>query len=617
MAHSQGTLATLKYLAELKLISDLDYQFARFLAQQAPDVDESVLLAAALLSNQTSQGNVCIVLSSFADAALFGTDKHPEVEPLIAPKRGIWRKALQSAAEVASPGNHGLMVLDTADRLYLDKYWHFEAQLAVALGHRSQGVLSIDQPLLQAGLQRLFPRNNSEVDWQQLAAAIAVLKPFAVISGGPGTGKTTTVTKLLALLVEQGGVTPPRIALAAPTGKAAARLSESIKGKKQEIDCSVQVRESIPGDASTLHRLLGVMPGKVGFRHNRDNPLHLDILVVDEASMIDLPLMARLLEALPPLARLIMLGDRDQLASVEAGSVLGDICHAGLRDSYTAEMCDQLQQLTGTNLNPLKQLDSPLNDCIALLRKSYRFDAAGGIGVVASAVNQGKVKQARASFDDLFNDNIVLDDVAVNQLPMRLGQQALSYYRDYLRCDNPVTALHTFNHFRVLCALREGPFGIEQVNQQIEKALNQYRLIDMRQRFYAGRPVMITRNDYGLKLFNGDIGLIWPDSDNGGRLRAFFIMPDGDVRKILPNRLPQHETVFAMTVHKSQGSEFERVLLILPDEVSQVVSRELLYTGITRAKQQMTLWSPLAIFEQAVRARMERASGLVERLSGI
>ena len=617
MAHSQGTLATLKYLAELKLISDLDYQFARFVAQQSPQASDSVLLAAALISNQTSQGNVCTELSCFADSSLFGTDKHPETEPLIAPRRAAWRKALLSADGLVSVDGCGLMTLDAADRLYLSKYWHFESQLAMALRSRAQSKLNIDQSRLRMGLQRLFPANNPDIDWQQIAAAIAVLKPFAVISGGPGTGKTTTVTKLLALLVEQGGAaTPPRISLAAPTGKAAARLSESIKEKKLEIDCTAQVRDGIPDEATTLHRLLGVIPGKVGFRHNRNNPLHLDILVVDEASMIDLPLMARLLEALPAQARLIMLGDRDQLASVEAGSVLGDICQAGLRDSYSAAMCDQIEQLTGHTLMPLKQLNSPLNDCIALLRKSYRFDSAGGIGVLALAVNQGQIKQARNSFDDLFNDDIALADISPHQLPQQLGKHALSHYRDYLASDGPVEALHTFNRFRVLCALREGPFGIEQINKHIEKALNQHHIIDARQRFYAGRPVMITRNDYGLKLFNGDIGLIWPDSENGRRLRAFFIMPDGQLRKILPNRLPQHETVYAMTVHKSQGSEFERVLLILPDELSQVVSRELLYTGITRAKKQMTLWSPQAIFEQAVKQRLERASGLVDSLSG-
>ncbi len=615
MTQRQRILSSLKQCANLKLISDLDYHFARFVAEKEPEASADLLLAAALLSNQTGQGDVCVELSAFAGKVLFGSDNHPEIETLLAPDRPAWRRAIQTCGQVARPGHRGLMVLDAADRLYLAKYWHFEATVAQALCQRANQAVEVDLPRLQAGLQRLFSDHLNDIDWQQIAAAMAVLNSFSVISGGPGTGKTTTVVKLLALLVEQGGDKPPRIALAAPTGKAAARLSESIKEKKSELACSDAVREAIPDQAATLHRLLGVMPGKVGFRHHRDNPLHLDVLVVDEASMVDLPMMFRLLEALPPHARLILLGDKDQLASVEAGSVLGDICNAAWRESYSARICEQLQQLIGVTLTPLKQLDSPLNDCIALLRKSYRFDSAGGIGLLAMAVNAGDAKQALASFDDLFNDNVALETVTVGELPGRLAQQGREHYRHYLACDNPQDALLAFNCFRILSAQREGPFGVEQLNQSIERALNQQQLIDNRQPFYAGRPIMITRNDYGLTLFNGDIGLIWPDQDNSGRLRAFFMMPDGHMRKILPNRLPPHETVYAMTVHKSQGSEFERVLLVLPDEILPLISRELLYTAITRAKEEVTIWSRPALFEQAIKRRMIRVSGLVDALN--
>ncbi len=614
MTQRQRILSSLKQCANLKLISDLDYHFARFVAEKEPEASADLLLAAALLSNQTGQGDVCVELSAFAGKVLFGSDNHPEIETLLAPDRPAWRRAIQACGQVARPGYRGLMVLDAADRLYLAKYWHFEATVAQALCQRANQAVEVALPRLQAGLQRLFSHRSNDIDWQQIAAAMAVLNSFSVISGGPGTGKTTTVVKLLALLVEQGGDKPPRIALAAPTGKAAARLSESIKEKKSELACSDAVREAIPDQAATLHRLLGVMPGKVGFRHHRDNPLHLDVLVVDEASMVDLPMMFRLLEALPPHARLILLGDKDQLASVEAGSVLGDICNAAWRESYSARICEQLQQLIGVTLTPLKQLDSPLNDCIALLRKSYRFDSAGGIGLLAMAVNAGDAKQALASFDDLFNDNIALETVTVGDLPSQLAQQGRAHYRHYLGCDNPRDALQAFNRFRILSAQREGPFGVAQLNQSIEKVLNQQHLIDNRQPFYAGRPIMITRNDYGLTLFNGDIGLIWPDQENGGRLRAFFMMPDGRMRKILPNRLPPHETVYAMTVHKSQGSEFERVLLVLPDEMLPLISRELLYTAITRAKEAVMIWSPPALFEQAIKRRMIRVSGLVDAL---
>ncbi|MCF6218710.1 MAG: exodeoxyribonuclease V subunit alpha [Gammaproteobacteria bacterium] len=614
MQEPHSILSHLKQCANLKLISDLDYQFARFIAEKSPDVSTKVLLAAALLSNQTGQGHLCIELKKFAGQPLFGSDRHPETETLLAPKRSVWRSALRGCKQVALPGDHGLMVLDAADRLYLAKYWHFEAATAAALNQHASQVVEANLSLLKAGLQRLFPDSPASIDWQKIAAAIAVLKPFSVITGGPGTGKTTTVVKLLALLVEQQEATPPRIALAAPTGKAAARLSESIREKKSQLLCSDTVREAITDEATTLHRLLGVIPGKVSFRHNRDNPLHLDVLVIDEASMIDLPMMSRLLDALPLHCRLILLGDKDQLASVEAGSVLGDICAAGLRDGYSVAICEQLQALTGNHLVALKELDSPLNDAIVWLRKSYRFDGAGGIGMLAMAVNAGKAKKALASFDDLFNDNIKLESVTAEQLPHRLAQQGVAYYRHYLHCDNPADALQAFNRFRILCALREGVFGVQQLNQRLEKALNQQRLIDNRQRFYAGRPVMITRNDAALKLYNGDIGLIWPDSDNGGRLRAFFMMADGSLRKILPNRLPQHETTYVMTVHKSQGSEFEQIILLLPDEALPVITRELLYTGITRAKKRVEIWSHPSIFERAINRPTARASGLTEAL---
>ncbi len=615
MQAPKSTLSRLKQCASLKLISDLDYQFARFIAEKSPDVSTEVLLAAALLSNQTGQGHLCIELKNFAEQPLFGSDRHPEIEAVVAPKRPAWRSALRGCKQIASPGNPGLMVLDATDRLYLAKYWHFEAATAAALNERASQTVEVNRPLLQAGLKRLFPDRSASIDWQKIAAAIAVLKPFSVITGGPGTGKTTTVVKLLALLVEQRETTPPRIALAAPTGKAAARLSESIREKKSQLRCSDAVRDAITDEATTLHRLLGVIPGKVNFRHNRDNPLHLDVLVIDEASMIDLPMMSRLLDALPPHCRLILLGDKDQLASVEAGSVLGDICAAGLRDGYSAETCQQLQALTGHSLLALKKRDSPLNDTIVWLRKSYRFDDAGGIGMLAIAVNAGKAQQALASFDDLLNDNIKLESITAEQLRHRLAEQGVAYYRHYLQCDNPADALQAFNRCRILSALRDGMFGVQQLNQRLEQALNQQRLIDNRQRFYAGRPIMVTRNDAALKLYNGDIGLIWPDSDNEGRLRAFFIMPDGSLRKILPNRLPQHETTYVMTVHKSQGSEFEQVTLLLPDEALQVISRELLYTGITRAKKRVEIWSHPAIFERAINRPTARASGLTEALS--
>ncbi len=596
------------------LITALDYHFAKFIAAQAGEEADEVILAAALVSHYAGQGDVCVQLGRFAGKALFGSEVAPGLTPLIAPRLARWRMALRAARAVGNPGDSVPLMLDDADRLYLARFWHYEDTLARDILARAAQDAEADRPRLQQGLQRLFKTRADEQDWQRIAAAIAVLKRFVVISGGPGTGKTTTVTKLLILLAEQFGDKHPRIALAAPTGKAAARLSESIKEKKRELPCDERIRAAIPEEATTLHRLIGVMPGRAVTRHNRDNPLHLDALVVDEASMIDLPMMCRLLDALPVSARLILLGDKDQLASVEAGSVLGDLCAAGLQVGYSAELCDDLAILTGDRLEAEATRGSRLSDNIVLLRKSYRFDANSGIGALAQRVNQGEARAAFELFNDLLYQDLDWHSLTRANIESLLVQSAAPGYRRYLQAKSPLEALQRFNAFRVLCALREGPFGVARINETIEKILRLQGAIAGDERWYAGRPIMITRNDYGLKLFNGDIGMIWPDAEQDGVLRAFFTLPDGAVRKVLPNRLPEHETAFAMTVHKSQGSEFDEVVLILPDESSPVVSRELIYTAITRAKRCTAIWGTREIFEHGVSRKLERASGLVDRL---
>ncbi|MEW5755994.1 MAG: exodeoxyribonuclease V subunit alpha [Pseudomonadota bacterium] len=595
------------------LMTALDYHFARFIATQAGEEADEVILAAALVSHHAGQGDVCIELGRFAGKALFGSEAAPGLAPLTAPRLARWRKALSTSRAVGKPGERTLLILDEADRLYLARFWRYEDFLARDILARAVRDAEVDRPLLQQGLQRLFNTSPKEQDWQRIAAAIAVLKPFVVISGGPGTGKTTTVTKLLILLAEQFAGKRPRIALAAPTGKAAARLSESIKEKKRELPCDDHIRAVIPEEATTLHRLIGVMPGRAVTRHHRDNPLHLDALVVDEASMIDLPMMCRLLDALPASARLILLGDKDQLASVEAGSVLGDLCTAGLQAGYSEELRDDLAALSGEELAPAAARASRLGDNIVLLRTSYRFDANSGIGALAQSVNQGDARAAFALFNDLLYQDLEWQPLTRTSIDALLAKVAEGF-RHYLQAGSPVEALQRFNGFRVLCALREGPFGVARINESIEKILRSQGMIGGEERWYAGRPIMITRNHYGLKLFNGDIGMIWPDAEQGGILRAFFILPDGTVRKVLPNRLPEHETAYAMTVHKSQGSEFDEVVLILPDEPAPVVSRELIYTAITRAKRRTAIWGTREVFEYGVGRRLERASGLVERL---
>lgn len=480
-------------------------------------------------------------------------------------------------------------------------------------------------------LEALIPQSVC-INWQKVAAAVALTRRFAVISGGPGTGKTTTVTKLLAALIAQADQEDkiPTIKLVAPTGKAAARLTESIGKAVAELAVEPELKAAIPTESSTLHRLLGAMPNSVEFRHHQRNPLHLDILVVDEASMVDLPMMVKLIEALPKHARLILLGDKDQLASVEAGAVLGDIC-SFLVQGYRRQHSERLAALTGyEGLLALSSVNAtPIADSLCMLQKSYRFDVRSGIGQLAKAINRGQPSAVDEVFKRDYSDisHHALNSENYNQMLKTLVEEYGRYLQHLeLAMASPATetqeqqakaALECFNQCRVLCAVREGDFGVNGLNQRIERALAARRLIDVQDElWYHGRPVMVTRNDHSLGLYNGDIGLcILDKSETEPRLKVYFELPDGSVKAILPSRVPEHETAYAMTIHKSQGSEFDLTLLILPPDFSPILTRELIYTGVTRAKKRLMLFSDLSTMKRGIQLKTERASGLVARLT--
>lgn len=517
---------------------------------------------------------------------------------------------------------------------------------------------AIDQMLLSASnvhdlneLNTLVPEAFC-LNWQKVAAAVALTRRFAVISGGPGTGKTTTVTKLLAALVEQAQAQlgenglMPTIKLVAPTGKAAARLTESIGKAVEGLPLDPLVKKYIPTESSTLHRLLGAIPNRVEFRHHRNNLLHVDILVVDEASMVDLPMMFKLLDALPSHARLILLGDKDQLASVEAGAVLGDICSFN-QYGFSQTQAQSLVQLTGYHTldhnystdqriaadELVNRANAPICDSLCMLQKSYRFDARSGIGQLAKAINTGRAQQVEAVLAKGFNDirHHMLSADSYNQMLKTL----VSEYGCYLERINQShvndqtgeqetqeqkaqAVLALFSRCRLLCAIREGDFGVLGLNQRVEAALSARRLIQTNDElWYIGRPVMVTRNDHGLGLYNGDIGIcMLGSSESEPRLKVYFELPDGSVKAVLPSRVPEHETAYAMTVHKSQGSEFELTLMILPPDFSPILTRELIYTGITRAKKELGLFADLAVLKRGIKVKTERVSGLVSRLKG-
>lgn len=588
---------------EQRLLRHLDVQFAIMVAGEQP----AVMLAAAILSNDAGEGHVCLPLSR-----LTIDEKMPAALQSCFALQGEsvdWQSVLLSSPAVSRADTQTPMIL-IGDRLYLNRLWRNELTVARFFSE-TNAPLPCEEAQLRQTLDALFTSDEA-TDWQKVAAAVALTRRISVISGGPGTGKTTTVAKLLAALIQLSGEQKCRIRLAAPTGKAAARLTESLGGALQKLPLTQEQLALFPNEASTLHRLLGAQPGSQRLRYHAGNPLHLDVLVVDEASMIDLTMMSRLIDALPPHARVIFLGDRDQLASVEAGAVLGDICtYASL--GYTAERAEELARLTGCSLAAESQsLAAALRDSLCLLQKSYRFGSDSGIGQLAAAVNRGDRHATSAVFDGSFSD-IEKKSLQTGEEYQAMLDDALLGYQHFLTSvqqqHTPAQVIAAFGEYQLLCALREGPFGVSGLNDRLEQLLAQKRKITRtpHSRWYEGRPVMISRNDSALGLFNGDIGIAL---DRGQGLRVWFLMPDGSVKSVQPSRLPEHETAWAMTVHKSQGSEFNHAALILPTQLSPVITRELIYTAITRARQRLSLYTDERVLVQAIATRTERRSGL-------
>jgi exodeoxyribonuclease V alpha subunit len=608
---------TLYRLVETGDLSYLDVHFAALIENLNGQKDPDLLLAAALVSACSRKGHVCLDLQGMAGKLLTEAE-HGEYD-LICPDLETWIKQLKGSSMVGRPGDYRPLILDNQWRLYLLRYWQYQDKLAASLSRRTRDHSErMDRDGLREALNGLFPETTmAEPDWQKIAAFCAARKKFAVISGGPGTGKTTTVARILALLQGHAGAQRLRIALAAPTGKAAARLQEAIKTVEAKLDCDPSVRDAIPEQASTIHRLLGAIPDSPYFRHDEKNPLPVDAVVVDEASMVDLALMSKLVQALPTQSKLILLGDKDQLASVEAGAVLGDICDTGNLHSYSNQFAEEVLRFTDCRLSShsVEPEEGGIQDCIVQLQKSYRFAQECGIGTLSQAVNGGDGDGGLQILKSGTHSGLEWKRLPpARGLPSLISSSVVQGFRSYLACSDPGVAFTLFDRFRILCALRNGPFGVNALNGVVEKILAESGLIHPSRKWYAGRPVMIRINDYNLTLFNGDVGITMPDPAAGNDLRVFFPGSDATVRKFHPLRLPDHETVFAMTVHKSQGSEFDEVLLILPDQDSPVLTRELVYTAITRAKQRVQVWGTESIFHTAVSRRIRRMSGLRDLL---
>jgi len=699
--------------------------------------------AAFATSRATAGGHVCVALGALAQRY---------EEPL-----DDIRAALAASGVVAfgtlARGDERPLIVDRHDHLYLSRYFDYERRLADALVAQA-GVAVPDDGLsperLRDNLARYFGPATGEVDWQRVAAIVALTGRVTIVSGGPGTGKTTTVVGVLACLLDaHPGL---RIALAAPTGKAAQRMQEALHARAGDLPPELAAR--LPDTSYTLHRLLGG-GGAAGFRHHRDNPLPYDLIVVDEASMIDVALAAHLLDALAPGARLVLLGDKDQLAAVEAGAVFaelsarpaftaaartriaqalgideaafvaalpvpdeaaatvpaanpvsaaaqaqaqasasvpaaasrkrasrpradarqaslfddepqddavaaadvapspsagpastdaGDIGDAGNApawieadelawldavelpsfDAGDAALASVMSTLPGvTAASPATPAPAPLADCVVWLERNYRFGLDSPIGRLSLAIRRGDVQAAldalpaddaaAASFHDDAGESLASS--TVERLARRFGAY-LDALRDALAAPvpDPLPLFDALNRFRILCATRSGLRGAEHVNALVAAHVRHAARVPLAvgAHWFTGRPIMVTRNDYALGLFNGDIGIALPDAH--GVLRVWFRRADGTARAVSPAALPPHETAFALTVHKSQGSEFDEAALVLPASFGRVLTRELVYTAVTRARTRVQVIGPRRVLAQAVATRTQRDSGLAARV---
>lgn len=640
---TQETLfAAIDDLTERGLLRRLSGAFARFIGSIGSIGDNSpqLLAACALLSELEGRGHSCLLLHELAGdpSAMLGwqADDWRLLREAAGPwpkNAAAWRSLLAAADQVWPVGDLDYqqpLVLD-GERLYLRRYWQDETQVAKAILARAQAQHDApDAALVQRWLEQLFDHTRGTTNWQKIACAIAVRGKLGIITGGPGTGKTYTVARLLALLFASAGARQEglRIALAAPTGKAAARLKQSIDQALDQLDDKVgkdlPLRElaNRMGAARTLHSLLGARPDSRAFRHHAGNQLDVDVLIVDEASMIHLEMMASLLAALPATATLILLGDKDQLASVEAGAVLGDLCHDAQAGHYSDDTIAYVQAASG-ELIPRDYAAAAgraaaVSQQTVMLRESRRF--GGPIGALALAVNAG---DAAGAVEVLRSESgadapVTWIDPAQPADVLRLALAGYGPTMERIKAgpgDMPyhdwvLIVLQMFESFRLLCAVRDGEWGVAGLNESIEQRLQQAQLIRRSGEWYVGRPVMITRNDYGTGVFNGDIGLTLPDPARAGALRVYFA--EGTVvRSVLATRLRNVETAYAMTVHKSQGSEFSHTVLALPRDGGGLLARELIYTGITRARTRFTLLTPNAqVLLEAIGQRTQRASGL-------
>lgn len=592
----------------MRILSNVHQQFAEYFN------NELLKPYIYLLSKRLSEGHICLNLNELQPAELeevgygdIGTPVRLIEDPMV------------------SDGSQRTPFILCHNQFYLQRYFQYETTILDQIREFIEADnAQLDQRLTYLRSQKelikdLFPTHVSNnptiaaVNWQWVATVSAILHQFTIITGGPGTGKTTTVAKILAVLF---AMQPDlKVALCAPTGKAAARMAESLKQVANIGNENLKAKfEALK--PSTIHRLLGTIPNSPFFKHTRDNTLDYDVIIVDESSMIDLALLAKLMDAINPTTKLMLLGDKDQLASVEAGSLFGDLCGAQtVLNQFSGSTAASINEFLPEGAQPLSadiNLDAPphlLFEHIIELKKSHRFSDTEGIGKFSKAIIGNDQDLIKEFFNNL--DPQVEIDTSYSET---IFTEFIAGYADYINETDIAAALKKLNNLRVLCALREGDEGIYQMNERIERYLQNRGLIHKTEEYYLNRPIMVTSNNQELQLFNGDIGIIRMDKELGV-LKAWFDMGGGELKSITPGFITQVETVYAMTIHKSQGSEFDKVLVVLPkNEGIQLLTRELLYTAITRAKKKVILQGSDEVILHTAELFIHRGSGIIQRM---
>lgn len=597
----------------MQTLNNVHHQFAEFFKS------ETLKPFAFLVSKKLSEGHICVQVNEAAEelqdspyynaGIVLNSSSKLRYDPLVTVKNGAKQP----------------FVLHN-NRLYLQRYFQYETAIlsrikefvaseAEAREERVT-VLKAHKEFIQSLFNNASFSTSSiqaeNVDWQLAAAVSAVLNNFTIITGGPGTGKTTTVAKVLAILYT---INPDlKVALAAPTGKAAVRMAESLKASALDVaeNISAKFQSIAPG---TIHRLLKYIPDSPYFKLNRDNPVNFDIVIVDESSMLDVALFAKLLDAIGPETRLILLGDKDQLASVEAGSLFGDLCKT---QSGSTILSPERTALINSFIADAKRqipkeylIKGPLHtliDHIIELKRSHRFTNNEGIGKLSKVIIKNNWNELKRYLENNTDEQVIIDPAYSNEI----FEQFVDGYAEYIKEPDIKKALQKLNQLRVLCAVRDGEHGLYSLNTAIENYLRKKKLINKTSEFYENRPIIITKNYYSLGLFNGDVGIVRPDEN--GVLKAWFEDSDKELKSVSPGYVAEAETVFAMTIHKSQGSEYDKVLVVLPDNINiQILTRELLYTAVTRAKSKVTVQASKEVVFHTCEGLVERASGIMER----